>query len=84
MFFSFGNTQGDSLRQRHGEASHVPVPHHLFMNLKNSSNTIGEDMDIFFSLYDLREGKHIRWGELKNIWYSLLTAYDLLRDRVGV
>ncbi|XP_049327827.1 dedicator of cytokinesis protein 3 isoform X9 [Astyanax mexicanus] len=53
-------TQGDSMRQRHGEACRIPVPHHLFVNLKSFTyNTIGEDTDIFFSLYDLREGKHI-------------------------
>ncbi|TSM44139.1 Dedicator of cytokinesis protein 3 [Bagarius yarrelli] len=51
---------GDSMRQRHGDACRVPVPHHLFVNLKSFTyNTIGEDTDIFFSLYDLREGKHI-------------------------
>ncbi|GAA6106955.1 dedicator of cytokinesis protein 3 isoform X2 [Tachysurus ichikawai] len=48
------------MRQRHGDAGRVPVPHHLFVNLKSFTyNTIGEDTDIFFSLYDLREGKHI-------------------------
>ncbi|XP_048110330.1 dedicator of cytokinesis protein 3 isoform X2 [Alosa alosa] len=53
-------TQGDSLGHRHGEAFRIPVPHHLFMNLKSFTyNTIGEDTDILFSLYDLREGKHI-------------------------
>ncbi|XP_017306238.1 dedicator of cytokinesis protein 3 [Ictalurus punctatus] len=53
-------SQGDSMRQRHGDACRVPVPHHLFVNLKSFTyNTIGEDTDIFFSLYDLREGKHI-------------------------
>uniref|UniRef100_A0A667X8G8 Dedicator of cytokinesis 3 n=1 Tax=Myripristis murdjan TaxID=586833 RepID=A0A667X8G8_9TELE len=51
---------GDSLRQRHGEPCRVPVPHHLLVNLKSFTyNTIGEDTDIFFSLYDLREGKTI-------------------------
>uniref|UniRef100_A0A669DFZ3 Dedicator of cytokinesis 3 n=1 Tax=Oreochromis niloticus TaxID=8128 RepID=A0A669DFZ3_ORENI len=35
-----------------------PVPHHLLVNLKSFTyNSIGEDTDIFFSLYDLREGK---------------------------
>ncbi|XP_046881359.1 dedicator of cytokinesis protein 3 [Hypomesus transpacificus] len=53
-------TQGDGVRQRHGEPCRVPVPHHLFVNLKSFTyNTIGEDTDIFFSLYDLREGKQI-------------------------
>ncbi|XP_058229959.1 dedicator of cytokinesis protein 3 isoform X7 [Hemibagrus wyckioides] len=53
-------SQGDSMRQRHGDPCRVPVPHHLFVNLKSFTyNTIGEDTDIFFSLYDLREGKHI-------------------------
>ncbi|KAK1799712.1 hypothetical protein P4O66_006243 [Electrophorus voltai] len=53
-------SQGDGVRQRHGDICRVPVPHHLFLNLKSFTyNTIGEDSDIFFSLYDLREGKHI-------------------------
>uniref|UniRef100_A0A4W6G2J3 Dedicator of cytokinesis 3 n=1 Tax=Lates calcarifer TaxID=8187 RepID=A0A4W6G2J3_LATCA len=53
-------TQGDSSRQRHGEPCRVPVPHHLLVNLKSFTyNSIGEDTDIFFSLYDLREGKTI-------------------------
>ncbi|KAM7421851.1 hypothetical protein PAMA_010079 [Pampus argenteus] len=53
-------TQGDNARQRHGEPCRVPVPHHLLVNLKSFTyNSIGEDTDIFFSLYDLREGKTI-------------------------
>uniref|UniRef100_A0A3B3W117 Dedicator of cytokinesis 3 n=1 Tax=Poecilia latipinna TaxID=48699 RepID=A0A3B3W117_9TELE len=48
------------IRQRHGEPCRVPVPHHLLVNLKSFTyNSIGEDTDIFFSLYDLREGKTI-------------------------
>lgn len=54
--------QGDATRQRHGEPCRVPVPHHLLVNLKSFTyNSIGEDTDIFFSLFDLREGKTIRW-----------------------
>uniref|UniRef100_A0A672Z8Y3 Dedicator of cytokinesis 3 n=1 Tax=Sphaeramia orbicularis TaxID=375764 RepID=A0A672Z8Y3_9TELE len=50
----------DSSRQRHGEPCRVPVPHHLLVNLKSFTyNSIGEDTDIFFSLYDLREAKTI-------------------------
>uniref|UniRef100_A0A7N5ZZ62 Dedicator of cytokinesis 3 n=1 Tax=Anabas testudineus TaxID=64144 RepID=A0A7N5ZZ62_ANATE len=53
-------TQGDGTRQRHGEPCRIPVPHHLLVNLKSFTyNSIGEDTDIFFSLYDLREGKTI-------------------------
>lgn len=53
--------QGDGTRQRHGEPCRVPVPHHLLVNLKSFTyNSIGEDTDIFFSLYDLREAKTIR------------------------
>ncbi|XP_061582995.1 dedicator of cytokinesis protein 3-like isoform X8 [Cololabis saira] len=52
--------QGENSRQRHGEPCRVPVPHHLLVNLKSFTyNSIGEDTDIFFSLYDLREGKTI-------------------------
>ncbi|XP_077433712.1 dedicator of cytokinesis protein 3-like isoform X3 [Vanacampus margaritifer] len=37
-----------------------PVAHHLLLNLKTfTSNHIGEDSDVFFWLYDLREGKSI-------------------------
>lgn len=54
-------SQGENSRQRHGEPCRVPVPHHLLVNLKSFTyNSIGEDTDIFFSLYDLREGKMIR------------------------
>ncbi|KAF3855651.1 hypothetical protein F7725_016374 [Dissostichus mawsoni] len=50
----------DGRGQRHGEPCRVPVPHHLLVNLKSFTyNSIGEDTDIFFSLYDLREGKTI-------------------------
>uniref|UniRef100_A0A3B5B239 Dedicator of cytokinesis protein 3-like n=1 Tax=Stegastes partitus TaxID=144197 RepID=A0A3B5B239_9TELE len=52
--------QVSSNRQRHGEPCRVPVPHHLLVNLKSFTyNSIGEDTDIFFSLYDLREAKTI-------------------------
>ncbi|XP_035244115.1 dedicator of cytokinesis protein 3 isoform X7 [Anguilla anguilla] len=52
--------QGDSMRQRHGDSCRIPVPHHLFVSLKSFTyNTIGEDTDIFFSLYDMRESKQI-------------------------
>lgn len=58
--FSVG-FQGEASRQRHGESCRVPVPHHLLVNLKSfTSNSIGEDTDIFFSLFDLREGKTLR------------------------
>jgi len=53
--------QVDTIRQRHGEACRMPVPHHFFLSLKSFTyNTIGEDTDVFFSLYDVREGKQIR------------------------
>ncbi|XP_068171002.1 dedicator of cytokinesis protein 3 isoform X4 [Antennarius striatus] len=52
--------QGDANRLRPGEPSRVPVGHHLLVNLKNfTCNSVGEDTDIFFSLYDLREGRTI-------------------------
>uniref|UniRef100_A0A8C2KUH5 Dedicator of cytokinesis 3 n=1 Tax=Cyprinus carpio TaxID=7962 RepID=A0A8C2KUH5_CYPCA len=55
------STSQDGGKQRHGDSCRMPVPHHLFVNLKSFTyNTIGEDTDIFFSLYDLREGKQIR------------------------
>ncbi|XP_054866952.1 dedicator of cytokinesis protein 3-like isoform X4 [Amphiprion ocellaris] len=54
------STQANSNRQRHGEPCRVPVPHHLLVNLKSFTyNSIGEDTDIFFSLYDLREARTI-------------------------
>ncbi|XP_061903202.1 dedicator of cytokinesis protein 3-like isoform X3 [Entelurus aequoreus] len=43
-----------------GDASKAPVAHHLLVKLKSfTSNNIGEDTDIFVSLYDFREGKTI-------------------------
>lgn len=54
-------SQGDGTRQRHGDGCRVPVSHHLFINLKSFTyNSISEDADVFFSLYDTREAKQIR------------------------
>uniref|UniRef100_A0AAX7U4H5 Dedicator of cytokinesis 3 n=1 Tax=Astatotilapia calliptera TaxID=8154 RepID=A0AAX7U4H5_ASTCA len=45
---------------RHGDGCRVPVSHHLFINLKSFTyNSISEDADVFFSLYDSREAKQI-------------------------
>lgn len=58
---SFPN-QVDTIRARHGEACRLPVPHHFLISLKSFTyNTIGEDADVFFFLYDVREGKQIRY-----------------------
>uniref|UniRef100_A0A3Q2XU00 Dedicator of cytokinesis 3 n=1 Tax=Hippocampus comes TaxID=109280 RepID=A0A3Q2XU00_HIPCM len=52
--------QADNVRQRHGDSCRVPVSHHLFINLKSFTyNSISEDADVFFSLYDTREAKQI-------------------------
>ncbi|MEQ2159828.1 Dedicator of cytokinesis protein 3, partial [Goodea atripinnis] len=52
--------QGDSMKQRHGDGCRIPVSHHLFINLKSFTyNSISEDADVFFSLYDSREAKQI-------------------------
>uniref|UniRef100_A0A6Q2YGF5 Dedicator of cytokinesis 3 n=1 Tax=Esox lucius TaxID=8010 RepID=A0A6Q2YGF5_ESOLU len=49
-----------STNQRHGDGCRVPVQHHLFVNLKSFTyNTISEDADVFFSLYDTRDNKPI-------------------------
>ncbi|XP_077357788.1 dedicator of cytokinesis protein 3-like isoform X5 [Festucalex cinctus] len=57
------NTQTNSkTEEKHSGAllCRGPVAHHLLLNLKTfTSNNIGEDSDIFFWLYDLREGKSI-------------------------
>ncbi|XP_073447730.1 dedicator of cytokinesis protein 3 isoform X6 [Aquarana catesbeiana] len=51
--------QTDTLRQRHKEPR-APVPHHLLLNLKSFTHSnIGEDVDLFFSLYDMREARQI-------------------------
>lgn len=56
------NFQNDTMRQRNSDPCRVPIQHHLLVNLKSFSyNSVGEDTDIFFSLFDLREGKTIRW-----------------------
>ncbi|XP_077933823.1 dedicator of cytokinesis protein 3 isoform X5 [Halichoerus grypus] len=53
-------SQVDTMRPRHGDTCRMPVPHHFFLSLKSFTyNTIGEDTDVFFSLYDMREGKQI-------------------------
>uniref|UniRef100_A0A8D3CZJ6 Dedicator of cytokinesis 3 n=1 Tax=Scophthalmus maximus TaxID=52904 RepID=A0A8D3CZJ6_SCOMX len=47
-------------KMRHGDGCRVPVSHHLFINLKSFTyNSISEDADVFFSLYDTREAKQI-------------------------
>uniref|UniRef100_A0A8C5PP34 Dedicator of cytokinesis 3 n=1 Tax=Leptobrachium leishanense TaxID=445787 RepID=A0A8C5PP34_9ANUR len=51
--------QADTLRQRNKEPR-APVPHHLLLNLKSFTHSnIGEDVDLFFSLYDMREARQI-------------------------
>ncbi|XP_044307406.1 dedicator of cytokinesis protein 3 [Varanus komodoensis] len=53
-------SQVDTIRPRHGETCRLPVPHHFFLSLKSFTyNTIGEEADVFFFLYDVREGKQI-------------------------
>ena len=72
--------QGDGTRQRHGEPCRVPVPHHLLVNLKSFTyNSIGEDTDIFFSLYDLREAKTIRW-ERTDTLQVMMSVKAAVRD----
>uniref|UniRef100_A0A674AYY7 Dedicator of cytokinesis 3 n=1 Tax=Salmo trutta TaxID=8032 RepID=A0A674AYY7_SALTR len=47
-------------KMRHGDGCRVPVQHHLFINLKSFTyNTISEEADVFFSLYDTRDNKQI-------------------------
>uniref|UniRef100_A0A8C5DA76 Dedicator of cytokinesis protein 3-like n=1 Tax=Gouania willdenowi TaxID=441366 RepID=A0A8C5DA76_GOUWI len=82
--------QGDSMRQRHGDGCRVPVSHHLFINLKSFTyNSISEDADVFFSLYDTREAKQIRYTQesLKFLFFpphyrKIISLYskDLKRD----
>lgn len=68
-------SQGDSTRQRHGDGCRVPVSHHLFINLKSFTyNSISEDADVFFSLYDTREAKQIRYAE--ECWCVVLQDKD--------
>ncbi|XP_040214665.1 dedicator of cytokinesis protein 3 isoform X1 [Rana temporaria] len=51
--------EADTLRHRHKEPR-APVPHHLLLNLKSFTHSnIGEDVDLFFSLYDMREARQI-------------------------
>uniref|UniRef100_A0A3B4ENV6 Dedicator of cytokinesis 3 n=1 Tax=Pygocentrus nattereri TaxID=42514 RepID=A0A3B4ENV6_PYGNA len=46
--------------QRHGDGSRTLIAHHLFLNLKSFTyNSISEDTEVFFSLYDARESKYI-------------------------
>ncbi|GCC18866.1 hypothetical protein chiPu_0018096 [Chiloscyllium punctatum] len=53
-------TQTDTMKHRHGDTCRIPIPHHLLLSMRSFTyHTIGEDTDIFFSLYDMREGKQI-------------------------
>uniref|UniRef100_A0A672HQ14 Dedicator of cytokinesis 3 n=1 Tax=Salarias fasciatus TaxID=181472 RepID=A0A672HQ14_SALFA len=55
-----GQQSTNQVQQRHGDGCRVPVSHHLFINLKSFTyNSISEDADVFFSLYDTREAKQI-------------------------
>ena len=63
------------MRQRHGDGCRVPISHHLFINLKSFTyNSISEDADVFFSLYDTREAKQIRYAE--EAWCIQWTALN--------
>lgn len=76
------DSQGEASRQRHGEPCRVPVPHHLLVNLKSFTyNSIGEDTDIFFSLFDLREGRTIRWETLPASW--LISIISIISTSTG-
>jgi hypothetical protein len=47
------------------------VQHHLFINLKSFTyNTISEDADVFFSLYDTRDNKQIRSLHAQSTLYT--------------
>uniref|UniRef100_A0A8C6WV65 Dedicator of cytokinesis 3 n=1 Tax=Neogobius melanostomus TaxID=47308 RepID=A0A8C6WV65_9GOBI len=65
----------------------VPVSHHLFINLKSFTyNSISEDADVYFSLYDSREAKQIRYVPnllpitSNRCMYVDLSSKDLKRD----
>ncbi|XP_062855261.1 dedicator of cytokinesis protein 3-like [Trichomycterus rosablanca] len=46
--------------QQHGDGWRMPITHHLFLNLKNFTySSIGEDIEVLFSLYDGHESKYI-------------------------
>ncbi|XP_030639791.1 dedicator of cytokinesis protein 3-like [Chanos chanos] len=46
--------------QRHGDGCRAPIAHHLFLSLKSFTyNSISEDTDVLFSLYDARESRYI-------------------------
>ncbi|KAB0390354.1 hypothetical protein E2I00_010268, partial [Balaenoptera physalus] len=69
-------SQVDTMRPRHGETCRIPVPHHFFLSLKSFTyNTIGEDTDVFFSLYDMREGKQISTTHSACAQYILYRTY---------
>uniref|UniRef100_A0A8C7S616 Dedicator of cytokinesis 3 n=1 Tax=Oncorhynchus mykiss TaxID=8022 RepID=A0A8C7S616_ONCMY len=72
-------------KMRHGDGCRVPVQHHLFINLKSFTyNTISEEADVFFSLYDTRDNKQISSKDLKRDLYIVAhvirTGRMLLND----
>ncbi|XP_048462200.1 dedicator of cytokinesis protein 3 [Rhincodon typus] len=77
-------TQTDTMRHRHGDTCRIPIPHHLLLSMKSFTyHTVGEDTDIFFSLYDMREGKQIRtgWCTINKRSHGMdLSNKDLKRD----
>uniref|UniRef100_S4RIE1 Dedicator of cytokinesis N-terminal domain-containing protein n=1 Tax=Petromyzon marinus TaxID=7757 RepID=S4RIE1_PETMA len=48
-------------RSRSEQLARPPLPHHLHLSLKSFGyNIYGEDVDLYFSLYDGREGRPVR------------------------
>uniref|UniRef100_A0AAR2LPT8 Dedicator of cytokinesis 3 n=1 Tax=Pygocentrus nattereri TaxID=42514 RepID=A0AAR2LPT8_PYGNA len=64
--------------QRHGDGSRTLIAHHLFLNLKSFTyNSISEDTEVFFSLYDARESKYISVLECRAKYFVYLTVFLL-------
>uniref|UniRef100_A0A8C7IJR2 Dedicator of cytokinesis 3 n=1 Tax=Oncorhynchus kisutch TaxID=8019 RepID=A0A8C7IJR2_ONCKI len=71
-------------KMRHGDGCRVPVQHHLFINLKSFTyNTISEEADVFFSLYDTRDNKQISKDLKRDLYivaHVIRTGRMLLND----
>uniref|UniRef100_A0A4W5MY81 Dedicator of cytokinesis 3 n=1 Tax=Hucho hucho TaxID=62062 RepID=A0A4W5MY81_9TELE len=70
-------------KMRHGDGCRVPVQHHLFINLKSFTyNTISEEADVFFSLYDTRDNKQIRYTHSQHSIHTQDTLTQPLQAHV--
>lgn len=87
---------GDMCEQSQMEHRHrkkdTPAPastHHLFVHMKSlMSSNLGEELDVFFYIYDSRENRPLRWaastsqhrGAVRSLWDGFIFKPFFSRD----